>query len=201
MSPGIKVFIEFNDKFFYDSFGYSHHLNDENQNEEQYFYNASYGQNQQTTSSKTSVTYVLGMFAVGSPALAYTNKEKSEILKILLDELDTMYGENQIATKSFTGNYIVQNWVKDEPYIRGVYSNYYRKYKYMPELRKPISGSTGNGNNQRNQIYFAGEAFPVNYNDGYVHTAALSGKAAAYQIMNGETSAIKRQLKKLFDKY
>ena len=126
------------------------------------------------------------------------NKEKSEILKILLDELDTMYGENQIATKSFTGNYIVQNWVKDEPYIRGVYSNYYRKYKYIPELRKPI----GDGKNQRNQIYFAGEAFPaVNYNDGYVHTAALSGKAAAYQIMNGETSAIKRRLKKLFGKY
>jgi monoamine oxidase len=167
MSPGIKVFLKFSQKFYYNDFGYA---KDANANDnERYFYDATYGQ--------TTNEYILGLFAVGTPAREYTSKSDAQIVTAVLNELNALYGNN-VATQSYTGKAVVQNW-SNEAHVRGAYSNYYGNYNQLRKLARPLG----------DKIFFAGEAFPVDWENGFVHTAAISGKAAAYQIVNGVKTA------------
>ena len=100
----------------------------------------------------------------------------SQVVTSLLNELDTMF--DGAANDLFTGRGVVQNWA-NEPHIRGSFSEYLDGYAPLRKLAKPI----------QDYIFFAGEAIPVDWEHGYAHGAAISGKAAAYQVIHGPKSA------------
>ena len=87
----------------------------------------------------------------------------------------TMFGSN--VNNYFTGEYILQDWT-NEPFIGGSFSMYHTGYSFpIRQLRK----SRGSAK----QLWFAGEAIPRgNWQWGFAHGAALSGRGAAAGIMN-----------------
>jgi len=158
---GIKVFIEFSEKFYHNAFVYG---NDEDvKNGQRYFWDETYGQN--------STKNILGLFAEGSPAIRYMELEdESMILKDILQELDESYDGRATATYV---KHSIQNWSENEPYIRGLYSTYRWSVMPMHAIQKPLE----------NCVFFAGEALPRDgWNHGYVHHAAFSGRAAAHDV-------------------
>lgn len=78
--------------------------------------------------------------------------------------------------RNTTKKHLIVNWSK-EPFVRGVYST-----------RRPHFPSNG-PQNVDGKIYLAGEAFPYRGQaNGWVHSAALSGKQAAVSVIGLETS-------------
>jgi monoamine oxidase len=175
MATGMKVFLAFKEKFYPDSFSIdSDFIGIELDESERFFYDATYGQN--------SANHVLGMFVLGDVADGFVLLSEYDVIQTALNDLNSLFGNNVATTNYIKG--FVQNWV-DEPYIRGAYSIYEDKYKAIDVLQKPLS----------NTLYFAGEAIPVvesDYEHGFAHGAALSGRKAALSSVNSSISRPRR---------
>ncbi|MEM8567434.1 MAG: NAD(P)/FAD-dependent oxidoreductase [Bacteroidota bacterium] len=167
MPDGIKVFIEFSERFYPDitfDGGLFENLNDDKGAKT--YYDAAF--------RKDTNKNVLGLFAVGIPATPYTRHEtEEEIVQYVLDELDKIFDGK--ASKFYV-KHIVQNWSK-ESYILGSYSHYV-DYNVRDELRRPIDG----------KIYFAGETYSPDENAiATVHGAGLSAYVAVEDLLKNES--------------
>lgn len=120
------------------------------------YYDAAYGQN--TTKN------ILGLFAVGQPAEAYTSLSGNALKDYILNELDTMFS-NQ-ATPAYV-KHVVQNW-SQEPFFESAYISDHENYSLIERLFAPVG----------NKLYFAGEAYTSGNDWGGVHAAARAAKEA-----------------------
>ena len=181
MATGLKVFLLFKEKFYPDSFTIdSDFVGIELEESERFFFDETYGQN--------TTDHVLGMYALGDVADRFVNLSDYDVIQTALADLNSVFGNN-VATTSYI-NGIVQNWV-DEPYIRGAYSIYEDNYEAIDVLRQPVSGT----------LYFAGEAIPTvdsEYENGFAHGAALSGRNAALTSINVSMARPRRRFWRTF---
>lgn len=137
MGDGIKIFIEFHEKFYPDILSYGNifkALTEENK----FVYDAAF--------KKDSDKNILGLFAINEKASAYTKLNEEEIISKFLSELDEIFEGK--ATTHYK-KHIIQNWSK-EPYIQGAYSYSFdgNKNDIVNTVSEPLM----------NKIYFAGEA-------------------------------------------
>ena len=111
------------------------------------------------------------MFAYGAVARQFVEASSDDaVVQMVLAQLDTMFAGQ--ATEHFVRGK-VQNWAH-VPYIETGYTRWVKPESAIRVLQTPL----------RNQILWAGEALPVDQeNWGFVHWAALSGKAAARKIL------------------
>ena len=114
---------------------------------------------------------IVGMFAYGAVARQFVEASSDDaVVQMVLAQLDTMFAGQ--ATEHFVRGK-VQNWAH-VPYIETGYTRWVKPESAIRVLQTPL----------RNQILWAGEALPVDQeNWGFVHWAALSGKAAARKIL------------------
>jgi monoamine oxidase len=152
---GFKAFFEFSTPFY----GEGRELSSNEQGQKIY-YDASFGQN----TSK----HILGLFAVGTPALEYIHLSENEVKSSILHELDGLF-DNQ-ASASYI-KHIIQNW-NNEPYIKGGYLTDFADWRTVRELGKSVS----------NKLYFAGGAYTDGEDWVSVHTAAQSAQKAVQEI-------------------
>ena len=133
--PGIKVFLEFSERFYPDIVLVGSLLGDDVA--DRIFYDAAF--------RKDSPRHVLALFNVGEGAAEYTDLEDDDaVIAQVLGELDTMFDGQ--ASQYFL-RAVVQNWVR-EPYIQGAYVTDYpgSTEDFVDALRAPVDG----------RIFFAG---------------------------------------------
>lgn len=162
MGDGIKIFIEFKQKFYPDilAFGNIFQALDE---EEKFVYDAAF--------RKDSKKHILGLFAINEKAKAYTQLEsEQEIIGKFLAELDEMFDGK--ASANYV-KHIIQNWSK-EPYIQGAYS-----YAFDGDQENIVDTIN---NPLMNKIYFAGEALSIE-NQATVHGACESAYSTVAEMM------------------
>ncbi|MEM8967572.1 MAG: NAD(P)/FAD-dependent oxidoreductase [Bacteroidota bacterium] len=156
---GLKVFIEFKEKFypaFVDLI-----INPETDGQVSY-YDASFGQNTKSN--------VLGMFAVGKPAKERGELNNDDLKSYILTELDEIFSNR--ATPNYL-RHVVQNW-SEEPYIESAYISDHSEVKTVRQLQKPIDG----------KIYFAGDCYTSGKDWGNVHNAVESAQDCVNDIIS-----------------
>lgn len=158
MPDGLKVFIEFSERFYPDIVMFDNLLK-ASINSNHTYYNAAFG--------KDSDRHVFALFAVGEPATRYTSlKTEQAIFNKVMEELDAIFEGK--ASKYYV-KHVIQNW-SEEPFIQGSYSHGWSS----PEtLAAPVD----------NRLYFAGEAMNTDGNTSTVHGAAESAYAAMEQML------------------
>ena len=154
---GFKAFIEFSDKFYDTQIGFNIIPATEGQ---KLYYDAAYGQN----TSKN----ILGLFSVGRPALNYSKLSDSELIGVILTELDEIYEGK--ASRSYI-NYITQDWNK-EPFIRSGYLSDETDWRMVRKLSESID----------RKIYFAGGPYTNGEDWVSIHAAAQSAKSAIDEL-------------------
>ena len=159
MPDGLKVFIEFTEKFYPDLLfigGISSVFEGSF-----IYYNAAYG--------KDSNRHILGLFAVDTPSSTYANlPTDQDTIDAIMSELDTIF--NGRASETYV-KHVIQNWTK-EPYIQGSYSHY-ENYAPMAIIREPLN----------NKVYFSGEH--VAESDSTAHGAAESSYRVVEEMLKG----------------
>lgn len=162
MPSGLKVFLEFSEKFYPDIVFDGGLLEQNDQVGEKVFYNAAF--------RKDTDRNIFGLFAVGEPAKVYTDQGSNEaIFTFLMEELDQIFDGK--ATR-FYQNHVIQNWLA-EPYIGGSYSHYgNNRSSTIATLQESIDS----------KIYFAGEAYHDDW-QATVHGAGLSAYDAVRAIL------------------
>ncbi|KPQ17069.1 MAG: monoamine oxidase [Algoriphagus marincola HL-49] len=164
VGDGIKIFIEFNEKFYPDILSYGNifkALTEENK----FVYDAAF--------KKDSDKNILGLFAINEKASAYTKLNEQEIISKFLSELDEIFEGK--ATTHYK-KHIIQNWSK-EPYIQGAYSYSFdgNKSEIVNMVSQPLM----------DKVYFAGEALSED-NQAMVQGACESAyKMIARMIKEG----------------
>lgn len=155
---GIKVFIEFTDKFYPVILSFA---DSETQVGQRIYFDASYGQNSERN--------VLGLFAVGQQAEQYQNLLGNEQIGYILAELDKVF--DGAASPSYL-QHVVQNW-SEEPHIKSAY------------LSDVASIDTSNvlASTLENKVYFAGEAYTTFDDWGSVHAAARAARDAVRNLL------------------
>lgn len=164
MGDGIKVFLEFEERFYPDILLFGN-LISAALAEEKIFYDAAFG--------KDTDRQVLGVFAIGEGAIPYTRLDTDQaIVQQVIDELDKVFGGK--ASKAYT-QHVVQNWSR-EPFIRGSYSTTFvgSRTKTMKALAAPVG----------DKLYFAGEALSK-ANQAMVQGASETGVWAVEQVLYG----------------
>lgn len=160
MPPGLKVFIEFSEKFYPDVI-----VGDMEAMREQDYYKTFYD----AAFKKDSKKNILGLLATGIPALQYAHLNDDKIIQEVLKELDN-YFEGK-ASKTYQKHFI-QDWTK-HPFIQGSYSHFGRgSRRIIKILAKPIN----------NQVFFAGEAMNTHREYATVHGAAISARDALEEM-------------------
>jgi monoamine oxidase len=158
MPGGLKVFIEFSEKF-YPEVLFPNGLLKGALGGNYMYYDECYG--------KDSSKNIMGLFAVGKPSEKYTSlKTDDAIINYILNELDEMFEGK--ASKNYV-KHIVQNW-NAEPFIQGSYSAMEGNPKKMSA---PVA----------NKIYFAGEAMNTNGHTIAVHGASESAYLTLMQML------------------
>ncbi|WP_281612636.1 FAD-dependent oxidoreductase [Flammeovirga sp. SubArs3] len=155
---GIKVFIEFSEKFYPTYLGFPDSETSEGQ---RIYYDASYGQN--------SNKYILGLFAVGKQAEQYQNLTGTAQKEYILNELDAIFDGK--ATASYV-QHIVQNW-NEEPFIQAAYL----ADSASSSISRNLSTSVDN------KLYFAGEAYTQEDDWGGAHNAIRSARDVVEEIL------------------
>ena len=159
MPDGIKIFVEFSEKFYPDIVGFDSVF--ELLGGEKLLYDAAF--------RKDSDRNVLGLFTVGEPSTEYTGfSSEEELMTYFMAQLDEMF--NGKASQTYL-NHVVQNWSK-EPFIQGSYS-YHENDNDARDMRKPIA----------NKLFFAGEAYS-SLATSTVHGAAQSAYEAVEEILS-----------------
>lgn len=149
---GLKVFIEFSERFYPDILLYGPLLGDSAQ--EKIYYDAAF--------KKESNKHILGLFCVGDQATEFVNLGSDQaIFNKVMSELDLIYDGK--ASQSYI-KHVVQNW-STEPFILGSYTHHNSKNEEatLNLLNAPLD----------NKVYFAGEAYSY-YAQATVHGAGLS---------------------------
>jgi len=161
MPDGIKVFMEFSERFYPDLV-MPYHLLDGPETGEVLYYDAAFG--------KDATRNVLALFTVGDPATQYASiASDAELMDYMLNELDEIF--NGKARQTYV-QHSIQNWSK-EPYIRGSYSHYGdNRSATMNAIREPINST----------VYFAGEAVE-DANQSTVHGAGISAYNALRDLL------------------
>ncbi|MEN0048045.1 MAG: NAD(P)/FAD-dependent oxidoreductase [Bacteroidota bacterium] len=158
MPDGLKVFIEFSEKFYPDIVMLDSLL-DAFINSDHTYYNAAFG--------KDSDRHVFALFTVGEPASRYTSLQTEEaILKKVMSELDEIFDGK---ASQYYVQHVIQNW-SQEPFIQGSYSY---GYSSTEVLAAPVE----------DRIYFAGEAINTNGNTSTVHGAGESAYLALEKLL------------------
>jgi monoamine oxidase len=164
MPDGLKVFIEFSERFYRDIL-FTGGLLSEVASSDKLYYDAAFG--------KDSDQHILGLFTVGEKASAYTALETDEkIIEFILSELDTIFDGK--ASEVYV-KHIVQNWSK-APFIRGSYSYDFANDQEttVADLLAPV----------QNKLFFAGEALSLD-NGSTVPGAAESAYAVVETMLKG----------------
>lgn len=162
MPAGLKVFMEFSEKFYPD-ICFTDKLINLLSVDDKVFYDAAFG--------KDSNKNILALFTVGEKAAVYTDLGTDEaIFAKVLSELDTIFEGK--ASQTYI-KHIVQNW-SAEPFIQGSYSHNITgtESTVINTLLEPVA----------NKIYFAGEALNEN-NRATVPGAAESGSSVIETIL------------------
>lgn len=162
MGDGIKVFVEFKERFYPDMLAFGNFFKAFNA-EEKFVYDAAYG--------KDSSRYILGLFAINEPARVYAQLgDDDAIIAHFLAELDAIF--NGQASANYV-KHVVQNWSR-EPFIQGAYSYSFdgNQEKLVAAIGAPVDG----------KIYFAGEALSVE-NQAMVHGACESAYATVAKMV------------------
>jgi monoamine oxidase len=164
MPDGLKVFIEFSERFYPDLL-FTGGLIKEAFSDEKLFYDAAFG--------KDTDRHILGLFSVGGKAAAYTTLTDDAILARVMDELDEIF---EGKASQYYKNHVVQNWSK-EPYIQGSYSIEFENNhaRTVADIVEPVD----------NKIYFAGEALSID-NGSTVPGASESAYVAIETILQGK---------------
>lgn len=163
MGDGIKIFIEFKERFYPDILAFGNIFKALIE-EEKFVYDAAF--------NKDSTKNILGLFAINEKASVYTNlKSEEQIVSKFLGELDEIFAGQ--ASSNYL-NHIVQNW-SQEPYIQGAYSYAFdgNKKDMIRTLSEPLN----------EKVYFAGEALSVN-NQAMVQGACESAYHMVATMMN-----------------
>lgn len=155
---GIKVFIEFSNKF-YPTF--LELTDSETKEGQRVYYDASYAQNTNKN--------ILGLFAVGTQAKPYLERTGEDLKQYILDELDLIY--DGVPSSSYI-KHIEQNW-EQEPFINSAYLSDFSATKISSVLAKSI----------QNKIFFAGEAYTREDDWGSVHNAARSARDVVNDLL------------------
>jgi len=161
--PGLKVWIEFDERFYPDAFVLEASLLDSIDD----FVTKMY---MDSVFRKPSNRNALTLFEIGDTAAERVALSDEELLQDVLAELDEIFDGK--ASEHYLQHHI-QNW-SAEPFVRGTYSCNYRHD--METILEPV----GNGNGRH--IYFAGEYLEYDYR-ATVHGAALSGRGVAQQVL------------------
>ena len=148
---GIKVFMEFSQKFYPS---YLTLFDSETSTGQRIYYDAAYGQ--------VSFSNVLGLVALGEQAKQYQDLTETAQRDYILHELDEIF--DGMASQTYT-KHIVQNWDK-EPYIRSAYLADVASSNISTSLSKSVEG----------KVYFAGEAYTQEEDWGGVHNAIRSAR-------------------------
>ena len=156
---GIKVFLEFSEKFYPC---YTEFIIDPETDGQVGYFDAAYGQH--------SNRNILGLFAVGKPAQKYTALEGETLIQYLLSELDRIF--NQQASSKYMHKHLIQNWSR-EAYIQGAYISDHESPKRLRILSESVA----------DKIYFAGEAYTSGEDWGSVHTAAQAAKVVVEELL------------------
>jgi monoamine oxidase len=162
MGDGIKIFIEFKEKFYPDMLAFGNIFQALNE-EEKFVYDAAF--------RKDSNKHILGLFAINEKATPYTQlNTEDEIINKLLRELDEIFEGR--ATTNYV-KHIIQNWSK-EPFIQGAYSYSFdgNQNRIVKTIAAPVM----------DRIYFAGEALSVD-NQAMVHGACESAYSTIATMM------------------
>ncbi len=163
MPDGIKVFIEFSEKFYPDILGFDGVLDFLSAADgDRLYYDAAF--------RKDTDKNILALFSVGDIASTYTDIETEEaLIEYILNELDEIF-DGQAS--QFYVQHAIQNWSK-EPFIGGSYSHF-DDYSIQETLGAPVE----------NKLYFAGEAYHPE-NSSTVHGAAESAYTVVEEILKG----------------
>ncbi len=162
MGDGIKIFIEFEEKFYPDILAFGNIFQALNE-EEKFVYDAAF--------RKDSDQHILGLFAINGKATAYTQlNTEEEIITSFLAELDEIFEGK--ATANYV-KHIIQNWSK-EPFIQGAYSYSFdgNQNSIVESIKEPVM----------NKIYFAGEALSIE-NQATVHGSCESAYGTVVVMM------------------
>ncbi|MEM7655330.1 MAG: NAD(P)/FAD-dependent oxidoreductase [Bacteroidota bacterium] len=163
IGDGIKVFIEFTERFYPDLV-LTNGLWSSGEAAEHLFYDAAF--------RKEAQSHVLGLFTVGEKATPYTNlNSEEEIMTKIMAELDEMFDGK--ASDTYV-QHVIQNWSK-EPYIGGSYALDYEgdREDIIDTILAPVN----------NQLYFAGEALNKVW-QSTVNGACESGYAVVQEMVS-----------------
>ncbi len=163
MPDGIKVFIEFSERFYPDLLGFGGitSLLDSSSGEKLY-YDAAF--------RKNVASHVLGLFTVGEEASFYANQANdAKVIEVVINELDQVFSGK---ASRFYKKHVIQNWSKS-PYILGSYS-FGADENTRVALTEPID----------NKIYFAGEVYATP-DSSTVHGAGESTFVALERLLRG----------------
>ncbi|OJJ16946.1 hypothetical protein BKI52_29965 [marine bacterium AO1-C] len=163
MPDGIKVFMEFSERFYPDLLGFGSLTNliDDSSGEKLY-YNAAF--------RKNAASHVLGLFTVGEDASFYTNQpDDNKTIEVVINELDQVF---EGKASRFYKKHVIQNWSKS-PYVLGSYS-FGSDEGTQAVLKETIN----------NKIYFAGEAYATP-DSSTVHGAGESAFVAVEALLKG----------------
>jgi len=162
MGDGIKIFVEFSERFYPDFLAFGP-IFQALAAEEKFVYDAAF--------RKDSDRNILGLFAINEPAAAYTRLgSEAEIMARFLAELDEIFAGQ--ASRHYR-RHIIQNW-SAEPFIRGAYS-----YSFSGNQRQTVEAIT---DPLQDKVYFAGEALSID-DQAMVHGACASAFAAVAQML------------------
>lgn len=161
MPPILKVWVEFDERFYPDFAVLDWSLFDSNDDLIIKLY-------MDSVFRKPSNRNALTLFEIGDTAADRVGLSDEALLQTVLGELDEIFEGK--ASKHYLQHYI-QNWSK-EPFVRGSYSINSR-YD-MKAILEPV------GSNK--QIYFAGEYLESEHR-ATVHGAGISGRSVAQQVL------------------
>lgn len=160
MPDGIKVFMEFSERFYPEMVfdGGLGEILGGNEGQKLY-YDAAFG--------KDSNRNIFALFAVGEQAVEYATIDTDEnLIQHILNELDEMFDGK--ASQTYV-KHLTQNWSK-EPFIGGSYTH--GDDSVLDTLITPID----------NKLYFAGETFAPS-DTATAHGAARSAFVAVEEIL------------------
>jgi len=162
MGDGIKVFIEFKERFYPDVLTFGN-IFQAFREEEKFYYDAAF--------RKETQRHVLGLFAINEKASSYTElKSEKDIIQKILNELDGVFEGK--ATPNYV-QHVVQNW-SAQPFVEGAYSYTVNgpSKATLERIIQPVM----------KKVFFAGEALSIE-NQSMVHGAIESAYHAAERII------------------
>lgn len=157
---GIKVFIEFDERFYPTFVAFPDSDTDAGQ---RLYYDAAHGQD--------SDAHVLGLFAVGEQVEPYQGLDDEALRDLVLAELDAIF--EGAASRGYR-QHIAQDW-SAEPHIGQAYVADEADAELVRVMGEPAS----------DRVAFAGDAYTDGEDWSAVHVAAASARAAVERLLRG----------------